>query len=133
MKAHILFLTSFYFVLLGSCQQSEKSSPNLNQEKQVQLDPAIVYHLETAASDLKYAIKDATTENVHSYLKFVKYAQITIPQTINLCKEQGKNELAEKLTKLDAQLTEVLNQENSEEKIIKKINDVANDLENLAH
>jgi|GEM_PF-1920066 outer membrane murein-binding lipoprotein Lpp len=129
MRTPIFIFASVLMVsLLAACNQTANTEKPLTAE----IDTAVKYHIETAANDLRYAIKDATPENVRYNQQFIEYAQITIPQTIELCRNLGDSVRLAELIRIDAELTRVLKDSTLGGNIlIQQVNRAAGDLDQL--
>ena len=100
-------------VLMGAGCSSEEAfeaqnnNENMYQDQTTvgQKSEALKFHLETAATGLRDAVKDATGPELAPYQGYVEFAQMTLPQAVAIANEDGLPELAQSITDLDQQLT----------------------------
>ncbi len=131
-----LLLLSLLIVLTGAgCSQASPTPPGYDSDSPAtelsERSTALQFHIDSAANDLRGAVKDAHGELLDPVSGYIRFAQMTIPSAIEIANEDGATDDAAILTELDTRLTAALEAEGTLQELVDEALAVAVELENL--
>lgn len=129
----MMFALTLTTTVLTGCNSDTATPPQPGQEvtESVWISTALEFHIETAASDLRNAIKDAKQENIISIVKFVNYAQMTIPQAADIAQEDGQLDIENQLKVIDQRITDATAGEPDIINLVEVVESVSLELESM--